>query len=191
MGIITKIKIFGFFFILAIFISVVIIFFPSFNISPNDIPSISIWIIYICFFGTIGLICLAILIIILYSLFIDPFISRIFLEIIYIIIIICFSWYIIIHLCYYFFKNWNNLRSSEFWGGFLDLKICLQSSSFCIGLLTFGNLDRTIDIKSGLNIFYFGERIRTFVKWIREKMMDLKKNMNSKKNMNPNDNNRI
>jgi hypothetical protein len=72
--------------------------------------------------------------------------------------------------------------------GFLDPNICLQSSSFCIGLLIFGNLDRTTDVKSGLNIFYFGERIKIFVKWIREKMTELKKNMDSKKKNNLNNN---
>lgn len=165
----NKINFIGFFCIFVIFVSVIILFFPSMNIKI-DIQTL----IYLCFSGIIGLFCLAIVISILYYLFIDPFISGIFWEFMRIIILLFFSWYFIIHLCIYFIKNRNNLISSEFVKGFLDPNKCFQSSPFCIGLLIFGNLDRTTDMKSSWNIFYLGDKIQMFVKWIRDKLMNSK-----------------
>jgi hypothetical protein len=136
------------------------------GINLKDIPEILTTIIYILFNGLLTLFGLAILLIVIYFIFIDPFISSIFWTLVHILLILFFSWFFVIHLCIYFFKNAEKVSTIDFWKGFLNSEKCLQSSSFCQGLLL-GNIDSITNKMSDINVYSIREKLITFVTWIK------------------------
>lgn len=138
------------------------------SIDIKDIPEVLTTIIYILFNGILTIFSLAIFAIVIYYIFIDPFISSIFWTLLHIILILCFSWYFVIHLCIYFMKNSEKVMTIDFWKGFFNSEKCLQSSSFCQGLLL-GNIDSVPDKMSDINVYSIRENLIIFVTWITNK----------------------
>ena len=128
---------------IVVFIFILFFTFSSIIPTPNNksivkVQSMSDFvtsIIYIFYYGLLGSIGLAIIGIIIYYIYIDPFVSDIFWALIHIFLIVCFSWYFLLHILFYICRNLDKIVTIEFWKGLITSEKCLQSSSFCRWLL--------------------------------------------------------
>ena len=130
------------YFTLFIVVFVSILFLTFSTITPNNksikVQSMSEFItsiIYLLYYGVLGVISLAIIGIIIYYICIDPFISGIFWTLIHIFLILCCSWYFLLHILFYICQNLDKIVTIDFWKGLITSDKCLQSSSFCRWLL--------------------------------------------------------